>query len=142
MKKDKWIWMPHPAHFICSRNCQYFLATYVGKYIVSTVGELWFDRSSREIHAKIWDKKWYLENITKKGDDFDRAYMEKFGYEDIGCDHKFETMVFKAKKANDKHKCCPYRINVEKNVDFEGYDSAEDATKGHYRLCNKWSKKK
>jgi hypothetical protein len=34
-----WVWMRHPAHFIGAGDCQFFLATYVGTYIVSTVGE-------------------------------------------------------------------------------------------------------
>lgn len=40
MKKENWVWMPHAGHFICGDRCQFKLNTYVGKYIVSTVGEM------------------------------------------------------------------------------------------------------
>lgn len=40
MERDKWVWMPHAGHFILGHKCQFRLCTYVGKYIVSTVGEL------------------------------------------------------------------------------------------------------
>lgn len=139
MEKNKWIWMPHPGHFICSKDCRFFLNTYVGKYIVSTVGELWLERGSREIHASVHDPIWLQENKHLKGDYFDFAYMDKFGYENIGLDRKYETMVFKAKKS--KNKCCPYEIIVSKEMDSNGYNTPEEAYKGHLNLCKKWSKK-
>lgn len=40
MNRSDWVWMPHPAHFIAARHCDFRLATYVGGYIVSTVGEM------------------------------------------------------------------------------------------------------
>ena len=46
---SEWLWMPHTAHFICGKECQFHLATYVNGVIVSTVGELWFDSQVREI---------------------------------------------------------------------------------------------
>ena len=131
--------MPHPAHFICSSDCRFFLSTKVGDYIISTVGELWQDRQVREIHAQVYDPKWLEENKSLKGDYFDHAYMKKFGYADIGCDRKFETMVFKAVKA--KEKCCPFRIDVSNEVDFNSYNEADKAYAGHYKLCEKWAKK-
>lgn len=39
MTKEKWIWMPHAAHFVGADSCIFRMATYVGGYIVSTVGE-------------------------------------------------------------------------------------------------------
>lgn len=138
MKRNKWVWMGHVGHFILGHKCRFHLSTYVGKYIISTVGELWNERSVREIHADVCDKKWLEGNKHLKGDLFDSAYFKRFGYEDIGCDRKYETMVFKARKS--KHGCCPYEmINEEK--DFERYKNAEKAYKGHLRLCNKWSTK-
>lgn len=140
MKKDKWIWMPHAGHLIVASKCQFHLNTYVGGYIVSTVGEYWPERGVREIHAAVYDATWLHENKHLRGDIFDHAYMKRFGYETIGCDRKFETMVFKARK--DKNKCCPYRIIVGKDVDMRGYNKAEEARMGHLQLCDKWSKKK
>lgn len=136
MKKENWIWMPHPAHFIAGDKCRFKLATYVGKYIVSTVGELWPDRDTRRIFAEIdrWD-------CPKIGEAWDAEYFKKFGYKDIGFKRKYETMVFKALKAKTKTECCPYRISSGENIDFLPYDSPNDAYKGHMKLCNKWSKK-
>jgi len=139
MKKENWVFMPHAGHFIGGNDCRFHLNTYVGKYIVSTVGELWSDQKVRRIHAEVYDIEWYRENENKKGDNFDRIYMKKFGFEEIGCGRTYETMVFKAEKS--KNKCCPYRIIVEKEVDSAGYNSPEEAYKGHLKLCEKWSKK-
>ena len=138
MRKGNWVWMPHAGHFICANKCEFHLNTYIGKYIVSTVGELWPERGVREIHARICDPEWLKNNCSFRGDDFDYAYMKRFGYEDIGCDRKYETIVFKAKKAKEKNSCCPYRIIVSQEVDMQGYNNPEDAYKGHLRLCNKW----
>lgn len=110
--KDKWIWMPHAAHFICGHQCRFKLATYVGGYIVSTVGELPDPRKpdSRE-------------------------------YEDIGYQRKYETMVFQAAPQNPKYTCCPFSIiNAGDGVDMAGYNDANAATAGHYALCEKWSR--
>jgi len=131
--------MPHAGHFIGARHCNFHLNTYVGKYIVSTIGDYWPERNSREIHAKIYDPKWFEKNKDLKGDDFDFAYMEKFGFEEIGLGRIYETMVFKAKK--DNHKCCPYTASDWSEIDFIGYKTIEEATAGHKKLCLKWSKK-
>jgi len=136
--KDKWIWMPHPAHFICSNDCRFVLATRIGKYIVSTVGEYWPDQAVRRIHAEIYDPIWYTENSSKKGDDFDHQYMKKFGYEEIGCGRKYETVVGHAVKT--ERQCCPYSM-VDFDLDFQSYNKAEDAYKGHMKMCAKFAKK-
>jgi hypothetical protein len=137
MNKAEWVWMPHAGHFILGDRCKFKLNTYVGGYIISTVGELWNDRKTREVHAEVYDSKWLSENMLLKGDYFDSAYMKRFGFEDIGCDRKYETMVFKARKSDNK--CCPYEIIVSEEVDFAGYNKPEDAHKGHLELCLKWS---
>ena len=139
MKKENWIWMPHAGHFICGHDCRFHLATYVGKYIVSTVGEYWPDRQVREIHAQVHDPIWYGKNRILKGDYFEAEYFKRFGYTEIGLDRKYETMVFKATKS--KEKCCPYEM-VSGEKDFDGYNTAADAYKGHLRLCKKWSNHK
>lgn len=53
---SSWEWYGHPAHFICGDKCRFHLATKVGKYLVSTVGELWPERRVREIHAEVHDR--------------------------------------------------------------------------------------
>jgi hypothetical protein len=139
MIKEKWVHMPHAGHFIGSLHCRFHLNTYVGRYIVSTVGDYWPERRTREIHAEVHDLKWYMENKDLKGYEFDMAYMDKFGYEDIGWDRKYETMVFHAHKGKDL--CCPYRAKDWSEIDYAGYKTAKEAVAGHNKLCNKWSKK-
>jgi hypothetical protein len=138
MEKSNWIWMPHAGHLCVGAQCQFHLNTYVGKYIVSTVGEYWPDREVREIHASVYDNEWFRKNVSLKGDFFDSAYMKKFGFEDLGFGRKYETMVFKAHKG--KLKYCPYEQNSGEEVDMEGYNDAGDAYEGHKKMCNKWSK--
>lgn len=143
MKKDKWIWMPHPAHFICAKDCRFHLATYVGGYIVSTVGELWFERGSREIHASIYDKEWFAANQHLLGDMFDAAYFKRFGYEELHIGGwTYETMVFPAKR-NKKEKgemCCPWRAVTSDSKAEDVYKSSDDAYRGHMGMCNRFSK--
>lgn len=134
MDKSRWVWMPHAGHFICSRDCRFILNTYVGKYIVSTVGEYLPDYPVREILAE-------SRGITLvgKGDARLADYMKKIGYETVGIDRKYETMVFPAKKSDDK--CCPFRMKDSVNIDFAAYNEPEEAYKGHYKMCLKWSRK-
>ena len=141
MRRGSWVWMPHPAHFICASDCKFHLATYVGGYIVSTVGELFPDAPVREVLAE--SRKVKLEGI---GDARKTDYARKIGFETIGCDRLYETMVFKAKRRDKKPSaetgCCPWQIDVRNEVDFAGYNDPLAATKGHMRLCQKWSKPK
>ena len=39
MNERNWIWLPHAAHFCGAHECRFRMATCVGKYIVSTVGQ-------------------------------------------------------------------------------------------------------
>ena len=114
MKKENWVWMPHVAHHICGEKMHYSLATYVGGYVVSTVGD-------------------YYPN----------GYYSKLGNKNqkdtVGHGRFYETMVFRAKKSDQK--CCGYDIATGENVDFQGYSTAQEATKGHYLLCKKWAQK-
>lgn len=131
-----WVWMPHPGHFICAKDCKFFLNTYVNGYIVSTVGELWLDSAIRKMHAKVRGIE-----IKGRGDEWDFNYAKQIGYEDIGHNRKYETMVFKAKR-NDRsgEKCCPYTIDVaDGELDFLPYNTADAARKGHLALCEKYS---
>lgn len=143
MKKADWVWMPHAGHYILGDKCRFVLNTYVGNYIVSTIGEMWGDQSVRRIHASVHDDvygtTWYKENRLKKGDDFDTAYMKEYGFEDIGAgERKYETMVFEAKESSVG--CCPYEMVSGEDQDFRGWANAEEARKGHMELCEKWAK--
>lgn len=114
MKKENWIWMPHAAHFILGHRCNFRLATYVGGYIVSTVGELHHSEQQLE------DRK----------------------FDNVNCDSLYETMVFRARK-NDRDCGCPYiqDDNYLTELDVIRYNSPEEARLGHIGMCEKWSKK-
>ena len=88
MIKEKWIWMPHAGHLCVGHDCRFHLSTFVGKYIVSTVGEYWPDRQIREIHAKVHNPEWFEKSKHLKGDYWDAAYFKEFGYEEIGMNRK------------------------------------------------------
>lgn len=134
-------WFGNAGHFICARWCQFHLTTQVGKYLVSTVGEYWPERSTREIMARTSDPIWIAANEQRKGDDFDSAYMRRFGFEDIGCDRKYETMVFKAGAPCTAKGCsCGLPTIDGLELDFAGYNDAKAATEGHMKLVAKWSR--
>jgi hypothetical protein len=138
--KADWVWMPHPAHLIVAQDCRFHLATYLPNgYIVSTVGEYWPDRQVRQIHAEVFDLTWHLANKDRKGDDYDHAYMEHFGYESLGFDRIYESMVFKGKVAGEGCPACPYVIESGSNLDFAGFNDAGEAYKGHLELCDAWA---
>ena len=136
MKRENWIWMPHPGHFICARDCKFHLNTYVGSYIVSTVGEMLPDAPVREIFAQTRGV-----TLVGMGDERLADYMKKIGYEDLGLDRKYETMVFKAVRATERS-CCPWRQESGSGVDSNGYNDPFEAFKGHVKLCLKWSRRK
>lgn len=111
MNRSEWIWMPHAGHFILGDRCHFRLNTYVGNYIVSTVGE--------------------LPKINNDGRDF----------ENIGAGRKYETFVFKAQKeTNEAAQCCPYAMSDPSEIDGEGYNDSVSAYKGHLAMCEKWAK--
>lgn len=133
MSKENWVWMPHVGHLIVGRYCQFHLTTYVNGYIVSTVGEYLPDYRVRKIIAE--SRGISIEGI---GDDFDRDYMKKIGFEEIGHNRLYETMVFHAYKTN-KNSCCPYSVNDWCEIDMDSYNKPEDAYDGHLKMCEKYS---
>lgn len=140
IEASEWQWFGHAAHFICSDKCRFHLATQVGKYLVSTVGELWPERAVREIHARSYDPKWFKENHALKGDYFDAAYMKRFGYDEIGYQRKYETMVFKAGPPCNRKDCgCGVPSIDGGEIDLQSYGTAKHARDGHLELCRKWA---
>lgn len=140
VNSSEWEWFGQAAHFICGRDCRFHLATKVGGYLVSTVGELWSCRAVREIYAESRDPKWFAKHRDLKGDFFDAEYMRRFGFEDVGCDRKYETMVFKAGEPCKRKGCrCGLPEIDGSELDFNGYNTPGDARDGHMALCRKWS---
>jgi hypothetical protein len=135
-----WKWFGHAAHFICGDKCRFHMATHVGRYLVSTIGELWPERRVREINAEVHDPKWLGENIHLKGDYFDFAYMKRFGFEKVGCDRKYETFVFKAGKPCRVKDCMCGLPSIDGNeLDSLLANDAGTATKNHRKMCAKWA---
>ena len=141
--REKWEWFGNAGHLIVSQDCRFHLTTLVGPWLVSTVGQRWPCRASREIHAEIDDPQWYEKNRALKGDYFDNAYMKRFGYHEVGYQRLFETMIFKAGKRCQAKDCgCGLPDISGSEVDMEGYKTAGEAAIGHYRMCEKWAAKK
>jgi len=138
---EDWEWFGHAAHFICGQWCRFHMATKVGGYLVSTVGEYWPERPSREIHAKYTDAAWLVANQHRKGDDFDYAYMKRFGFEEIGYQRKYETFVFKAGKPCSTKGCaCGLPAIDGHELDTLPANDAGAAKRNHLELCRKWAK--
>ena len=135
MNRSDWVWMPHAAHFICGHDCRFHLATYVG-VLVSTIGEYWPDREVRRIHAEARGI-----TIDGKGDAWDAAYFARFGYDTIGLDRRYETMVFPAERVDGVPKCCPWVMADGQDLDFVGYNDAAAAYIGHLEMCERWANK-
>lgn len=134
MTKDKWVWMPHPGHFIGGHDCRFHLCTWVGEWIVSTVGEYLPDSNVRETMAR--SRGIILEG---RGDARLMSWMNKVGYEEIGFGRKFETMVFPAEPDRYGSTCCPYRASEFSEQDVAGYNDAGAAFAGHNAMCEKWA---
>lgn len=133
----KEVWMPHPAHFICSRDCKFVMATAIGGVVVSTVGEYWPDREVRKIHADVRGVR-----FDGKGDNWDAQFFEKFGFIEIGYKRKYETMVFLSRPATEEEGlCCPFRIRSGLDLDGDTYNESVDAYRGHLALIAKWREK-
>jgi len=135
-------WFGNAGHFICGHWCRFHLTTQVGPWLVSTVGEYWPERVVREIHAEVHDAGWLAENAHLKGDTFDAAYMKRFGFEQIGYNRLYETMVFRAgEPCNDPGCGCGLPAIDGRELDSAGYMNAKDATKGHHKLVARWRTK-
>jgi hypothetical protein len=136
MSKQDWTWMGHAAHFICASNCIFHMATHVGPkdagYIVSTVGEYLPDESVRDIIAG-------TRGIVLQGrGDVRRAdFLKKCGYEDIGCNRKYETFVFKA-GPSDKCPSCAFAPVDWSEIDALGANDSGEAHANHVALCEKY----
>lgn len=119
---DKWVWFGTAAHFICGQWCRFHLATQVGRYIVSTVGEYVHPRHSggSEQAEAAWLKK-------------------NWPGEDIGFGRKYESMVFEAGKACSDADCGCGLPSVGEQVGFRGYNDRASAAMGHLELCRHWA---
>lgn len=117
----EWEWYGSAAHFICGRWCRFHLATKVGPWLVSTIGEYVHPRHSggNEQAEAMWMKN-------------------NWPGEDVGLDRKYETMVFRA----DGEVCpcgCGLPLVDGDCLGFRGYNDAKSAREGHMAECAIWA---
>lgn len=129
---SEWRWYGWAGHFIGWRDCRFHLCTQIGDYLVSTVGAYLPDSRVRDVLAPI--RGIALEG---QGDDRETDWMRKVGYEKIGVDRTYETMVFRVSGDVCQHDDCgcglPEIIPTE--LGFEGYLHPGEATRGHHAMC-------
>ena len=135
---SQWKWFGNAGHFICARWCQFHLTTQVGKWLISTVGQYLPSESMREIFA---DNRGI--ELEGKGDARRNDYTRKIGFEEIGYNRTFETMVFLAGDPCVVDGCnCGLPLIDGSEIDSNGYDTAGDATAGHMAMCEKYAEKR
>lgn len=120
----EWEWYGMAAHFICGRWCRFHMATKIGHYAISSVG--FYVPPHRSGSNERTEAEWLKANPL--GDD-------------IGCDRKFETMVFGFKAYCDSLECnCGTPIiDASIEYDFAAANSIREARENHMKLCKKWA---
>lgn len=109
-------WFGYAGHFIASRWCYFHLATLVGPWLVSTVGDYHPPRSDYSVDA---------ESPRKT----------------IGWERDFETYVFRAGPTCHADGCdcgMPSLLDAEE-VETHGAMTAGAATRNHYAMCEKYT---
>jgi hypothetical protein len=127
--------MPHAGHLIIGPWCRFHVATYVGNYLVSTVGEYVPDEPVREILAQ-------SRGITLQGRGDARLadWQQRCGYQELGYQRLYETMVFVA-APNPEYPCCPWTAADWSEIAMRGYMEPNEAMDGHLELCREWAGK-
>jgi len=136
--RSEWEWFGNAAHLIVGSHCRFHLATRVGPWLVSTVGEYVPDYAVREIMAQ---RRGF--DLEGQGDAREADWLKKHGFEEIGFGRKYETMVFRWARLCDSEECgcgLPTPDDWEE-LDSDGYNDAASATRGHYAMCERWSEK-
>lgn len=119
--KSDWEWFGNVGHFICGRWCRFHLATRVGDWFVSTVGEYVHPRHSQG------------------SEQAEAAWLEtNYPGEDIGYQRKYETMVFRAGEQPCSCGCGMPTGNFTE-VECRGYNDAKAANNGHLELCERFA---
>ena len=135
---ERWEWFGSPAHFICSLDCRFHMATLVGPWVVSTVGEYLPDSGSWDIYARSAGV-----TLDGRGDDRRGQFLREVGWVEIGAGRKYETYVFRATGERCKAPDCGCGLPewTGSEIDSEGYNERGDAQRGHVAMCEKWSRR-
>lgn len=135
ISESDWKWYGNHGHLIVGRDCRFHLCTEIGEYVISTVGEYLPDAPVREILADTRGVK-----LSGRGDERLCDYMKQIGYETVGFNRLYETMVFKFVGRCQTDGCgCGLPSITGEELDFAGYNDAKAATQGHYALCKKYA---
>lgn len=121
-----WRWFGFSGHLIVGRWCRFHLATQVGQYLVSTVGQYVHPRHGGD--SEQGDAAWLKDNPNG---------------EEIGYDRTYETMVFHTGEPCKTDGCgCGMPVPDDwGELDSQGYNNPGDATRGHLVMCETWAKK-
>jgi hypothetical protein len=120
----EWEWFGNAAHFMGGPWCRFHLATKVGNYLVSTIGE-W-------VHP-YWSR-WKEEPRM----DGSRAHLLGDALDSHG--HRFKTAVFLARERCESAACgCTMPQPSGRELDSAGYNTRAEATRGHMALCHTWA---
>lgn len=127
-----WRWFGSPGHFICARWCRFHLTTQVGPWLVSTVGEYVPVASARTILGEKPSPR-----DERLGGELEEAeWVERNGFSDIGCDRKYETMVFRAGEPCAAQDCrCGQPTIDGSEVAAAPANDRRTANENHARLC-------
>jgi hypothetical protein len=130
--ESEWRWFGCAAHLVVARDCRFHLATQVGDFLVSTVGEYVPDETSREIHCEV--RGIVLEG---RGDERLADYMRKVGYQEIGYGRTYETLVFRTTGdvCHEPGCGCGLPEVTYRELAGSGYTTAGAATVGHLKFC-------
>ena len=111
-KITEWKWFGVAAHLCVSERCLFHMATDVGDYLVSTVGEFYPN----------------MNIPPERG-------LGKM--EDVGCDRKYGTCVFK--KLDGSCKCgCELPNREGSECEGVGANDAKTAQDNHMEMCHKY----
>lgn len=118
-----WRWYGSHGHFICGRWCRYHLATEIGSYLVSTVGQY--------VHPR----------HTAGSEQAEADWLQEHPHgEEIGAGRYYETMVFRVIGHCDRPDCgCGLPVCDYGELDCRGYTTPAAATAGHMELCALWA---
>lgn len=137
--RSTWEWFGTSGHLIVGSDCRFHLATRVGPWWVSTVGEWLPDSTSWDIYAR------RVGGIPPelRGDARRNWFLKNVGFIEVGAGRKYETMVFPvAKDRCEEEGCeCEGSPRIEKwgELDSDAYNDARSARDGHMVMCEKWA---
>ena len=137
--REEWEWFGSAGHLIVGSDCRFHLATLIGPWWVSTVGEWLPDSNSWDIYAR------KVGGIPPdlRGDDRRAWFLKHVGYVEIGAGRTYETMVFRAdpeqRCERDECNCGQPEIVSWSELDSDVYSERGDAQRGHYALCERWA---